>query len=87
MLDPYEEERCGCGLALAVGAGLVEGLEELLGADDLAIESAGDQGVPLNHAFLCTGDGDAVDFEGAAESALVLALASESLAKARSSVP
>ena len=34
-----------CWLALAVGAGLVEGLEELIGADDLAVESAGDQGV------------------------------------------
>src|SRR5208282_6643472 len=62
----------GCGVALAVGGGLVEGLEELLGADDLAVESAGDQGVALDEALLCAGDGDAVDFEGAAEGALVI---------------
>src|SRR5208283_2297919 len=64
----------GCGLVLAVGVGLVEGLEELLGADDLAVESAGNQGVALDEALLCAGDGDAVDFEGAAEGALVIGL-------------
>ncbi len=57
---------------LAAGAGLFEVAEELIGADDLAVKGAGDQGVALNEAFFGTGDGDAVDFEGAAEGALVI---------------
>jgi len=63
----------------------VEG--KFLCAYNLAVQGPGNERLALGFAGLGVGDGDAIDFQGAPDGTLVIALASTRLAKARSSVP
>src|SRR6266436_2825480 len=69
---PLQGMRSVGELAVARFALVFERLEQIFGADDLAVERAGNQRVALDIALFCAGDGDAVDLQGAAKGALVI---------------
>ena len=59
-------EACTTWLAVAGRVGLIEGLEQGVCADNLAVTSAGDERVLGILSRFCAGDSDAVDVESAA---------------------
>src|SRR5258708_6312980 len=69
---PWQGMRSVGELSVAGFALVFERLEQIFGADDLAVERAGNQRVALDIALFCAGDGDAVDLQGAAKGALVI---------------
>src|SRR5271168_5310594 len=56
---------------LPFASSIAQTLEELVGTDDLSMESAGDQRVAFDFTGLAVGDGDVVYLESAADGALI----------------